>query len=102
MPPNFVTSSITSLTEPPVVITSSITSILSFSLISKPLRIHISPFFLSAKIVLTFNSLPTSVPSTMPPMAGEITASMSLFMKLFAILCANRLKYFGYCKTFAH
>ena len=61
-----------------------------------------TPFFLSAKIVLAFSKRPTSVPKTIPPIAGDITASILVEIKLSAIIEANNVRYLGYCNTFAH
>ena len=69
--------SMTSFIEPPVLSTSSIIRIFSFSLTLNPLLNFIAPSDRSENIVFLFSCLPTSVPKTIPPIAGEITLSIS-------------------------
>ena len=68
----------------------------------KPLLITIAPFFLSEKIVRQPSCVPTSVPKTIPPIAGEITTSGFWPSNSSAIIIEKAVRYSGYCKTFAH
>ena len=96
------TKLITSFTDPPVVITSSTISTFSSLVKLKPLLITIVPFFLSEKIVRQPSCVPTSVPKTIPPIAGEITTSGFIPSNSSAIIIEKAVRYSGYCKTFAH